>query len=65
MTSQFGSLRNWESALASGVSRDLMALAETATSPELRPSSTLRTNRGSVQIDIAASLAKLAEWATF
>jgi len=65
MTLQFGSLRNWESALASGVSRDLMTLAETATSPDLRPSSTSRMNGGSVQIDIAASLAKLAEWATF
>ena len=65
MTSQLGSLRTWDTAPPSGVSRDLMILAETATSPELRPSSTLRANRGSVQIDIAASLAKLAEWATF
>ena len=41
--SQFGSLRKWESASASGVSRDLMILAETATLPYMRPSSVLRT----------------------
>jgi hypothetical protein len=61
--SQFGLLRNWESAPASGVSRDLMMLAKSATLPHMRPSSVLRTNSGYVQINIAASLARLAEWA--
>ena len=61
--SQFGSLRKWDSAPASGVSRDLMILAETATLPYMRPSSVLLTDGGYVQIRIAASLARLAEWA--
>ena len=62
--SQFALLRNWESAPASGVSRDLTMLAETATLPDMRPSSVLRSgDRGMVQINIAASLARLAEWA--
>ena len=63
MTSQFASLRNWQSAPASAVSRDLMTLAEAATSADLRPSSVFRTNHGYAQIDIAASLARLADWA--
>jgi hypothetical protein len=61
--SQFASLRNWESASAAGVSRDLMLLAETATLPYMRPSTVLRTNGGSVQINVAASITRLAEWA--
>jgi len=61
--SQFGSLRKWESASAVGVSRDLMILAETATLPYMRPSSVLRTSQGYVQINIAGSLTRLAEWA--
>ncbi len=61
--SQFGSLRKWESAPVSEVSRDLMVLAETANLPYMRPSSVLLTDHGYVQINIAASLAKLAEWA--
>ncbi len=64
-TAQFSSLRKWESAPASAVSRDLMTLAEAATSPKLRPSSMLRTYGGSVQIDIAASLVRLADWVGF
>jgi len=59
--SQFGSLRKWESVPASGVSHDLMMLAETATLPYMRPSSVLRTNGGYVQINIDGSLARLAE----
>jgi hypothetical protein len=65
MTLQFRSLRNWGSAPATGVSRDLMMLAESATLPYLRPSSLLRTDHGYVQINIAASLARLAEWAGY
>jgi hypothetical protein len=62
--SQFVLLRNWESAPVSGVSRDLTMLAETVTLPDMRPSSVLRNgDRGMVQIGIAASLARLAEWA--
>jgi hypothetical protein len=61
--SQFGSLRRWESAPASEISRDLMILAETATLPYMRPSSVLLTDHGYIQINIAASLARLAEWA--
>ena len=61
--SQFASLRKWESAPAAGVSRDLMILAETATLQFMRPSNVFRTNRGYVQINIAGSLARLAEWA--
>jgi hypothetical protein len=61
--SQFGSLRKWESASVAAVSRDLMMLAETVTLPYMRPSSVLRTNRGYVQINIAGSLTRLAEWA--
>ena len=61
--SQFGSLRKWESAPVSEVSRDLMILAETATFPYMRPSSVLLTEHGYLQINIAASLARLAEWA--
>lgn len=60
--SQFGSLRKWESAPVAAVSRDLMALAETSTLPYMRPSSVLRTNGGYVQINIAGSLTRLAEW---
>ena len=63
--SQFGSLRKWESAPASGVSRDLMILAETASLPNMRPSSVLLADSGYVQMNIAASLARLAEWAAF
>jgi hypothetical protein len=63
--SQFSSLRKWESAPASGVSRDLMTLAETATLPNMRPSSVLLADGGYVQMNIAASLARLAEWAAF
>jgi hypothetical protein len=62
-SSQFHSLRKWESASASGVSRDLMTLSETATLPYMRPSSVVRANQGYVQINIAGSLARLAEWA--
>jgi hypothetical protein len=61
--SQFASLRKWESAPPSAVWRDLMTLAETATLPYMRPSSVIRANRGYVQINIAGSLARLAEWA--
>lgn len=61
--SQFASLRTWESAPPSGVARDLMMLAECATSPYMRPSRVLRTDRGYVQLNIAGSLARLAEWA--
>ena len=60
--SQFASLRNWETAPASGVSRDLTILAEMANLPYMRPSSVFRTNRGYVQLNIAGSLARLAEW---
>ena len=60
--SQFASLRNWESAAASGVSRDLTILAEMANLAYMRPSSVFRTNRGYVQINIAGSLVRLAEW---
>ncbi len=60
--SQFASLRNWEAASASGVSRDLTILAEVANLAYMRPSSVFRTNRGYVQINIAGSLARLAEW---
>jgi hypothetical protein len=62
-TSQFTWLRKWDSAPASGVSHDLMTLAEVATSPSMRPSSVFRTSRGFIQINIAASLARLAEFA--
>jgi hypothetical protein len=61
--SQFGSLRNWESASAAGVSRDLMLLAETATLPSMRPSTVFRANSGYASINIAASITRLAEWA--
>ena len=61
--SQFSSLRKWEGAPASAVSRDVMLLSETATSPYVRPSGVFRTNGALAQIDIAASIAKLAEWA--
>jgi hypothetical protein len=61
--SQFGSLRKWNSTSASGVSRDLMELAEIATLPYQRPLSLFGTDRGYIQLDIAASLARLAEWA--
>lgn len=65
MTSQFVSLRNWDSTPASGVSRDLMILAESATLPYQRPLTLFRTDRGYVQLNIAASLARLAEWADY
>lgn len=61
--SQFGSLRKWESAPASGVSRDLMILAEAATEQYMLPSKVILTDHGYIQINIAASLARLAEWA--
>ncbi len=61
--SQFGSLRNWESASAASVSRDLMLLAETATLPYMRPSTVFRTNGGYAQVNVAASITRLAEWA--
>jgi hypothetical protein len=64
-TSQFGSLRNWKSTPASGVSRDLMELAESATLTYQRPLSLFGTDRGYIQLDIAASLARLAEWAHY
>ena len=60
---QFISLRKWDSASPSVVSRDLMNLAETATLPYMRPSSVVRTNQGYIQINIAGSLARLAEFA--
>jgi hypothetical protein len=62
-SSQFGYLRNWEKAPASGISRDVMALAEAANSPLMRPSVVFRSGDGYVQINIAGSLARLAEWA--
>jgi len=62
-SSQFVSLQHWNSASAASVSRDLMMLAETAASSSMRPSNVLRTDRGYIQINIAASLARLAEWA--
>jgi hypothetical protein len=65
ITLQFGSLRNWDSAAASAVSRDLMMLAETATLPYQRPLSLFRTDSGYVQLNIDASLARLAEWAGY
>jgi hypothetical protein len=61
--SQFGSLRKWESASVYEVSHDLMILAETATMPYMRPSNVFRSDRGYVQINIAGSLTRLAEWA--
>ncbi len=61
--SQYGYLRNWEGAPASGVSRDLTILAEAANSPFIRPSSLMGTDLGYVQMNIAGSLARLAEWA--
>ena len=60
---QFISLRKWDAASPSDVSRDLMNLAETATLPYMHPSSVVRTNQGYVQINIAGSLARLAEFA--
>jgi hypothetical protein len=63
--SQFASLRSWESAPPSGVSRDLTILAEMANLPYMRPSSVFRIDRGYVQINIAGSLARLAEWTGF
>lgn len=61
--SQYAYIRNWEVARASGVSRDLMTLAEAAKSPLMRPSSVFPADRGYVQMNIAGSLARLAEWA--
>jgi hypothetical protein len=60
---QFTSLRKWDSASPASVSRDLMNLGETATQPYMRPSNVVRTNQGYVQINIAGSLARLAELA--
>jgi len=60
---QYEYLRNWEGARASGVSRDLMMLAEAANSPLMRPSNVFRADRGNVQMNVAGSLARLAEWA--
>jgi len=65
MTLQFGSLRNWNSTAASDVSRDLMKLAESAILPYGEPLSLFRTDRGYVQLNIDASLARLAEWAGY
>jgi hypothetical protein len=59
--SQYASIRNWETARASEVSRDLMRLAEAANSPLMRPSSVFRADSGYVQMNIAGSLARLAE----
>jgi hypothetical protein len=59
----YTSIRNWEDAPASGVSHDLMMLAEAAKSPLMRPSSVFRADRGYVQMNIAGSLARLADWA--
>jgi len=56
-------LRKWEAARASDVSSDLMLLAEAANSPLMRPSSMFRADHGYVQMNIAGSLARLAEWA--
>ena len=61
--SRYSSIRNWESARASDVSRDLMTLAEAANSPLMRPSSVFRADSGYVQMNIAGALARLAEWA--
>jgi len=62
-TSRYPHIRNWEGAAPADVSRDLMMLAEAAQSPLMRPSTIFRTDRGYVQMNIAGSLAKLAEWA--
>lgn len=61
--SRYASIRNWEGARASDVSRDLMMLAEAANSPLMRPSSVFRADSGYVQMNIAGSLARLADWA--
>jgi hypothetical protein len=61
--SRYASIRNWEAARASEVSRDVMMLAEAADSPLMRPSSVFRADRGYVQMNIAGSLARLADWA--
>jgi hypothetical protein len=39
-------------------------LAEAANSPLMRPSIVFRGDRGYVQMNIAGSLSKLAEWAS-
>ena len=61
--SRYTCVRNWETSPASGISRDLMMLAEAATSPLMRPSSVFRADCGYVQMNIAGSLALLADWA--
>jgi hypothetical protein len=65
MTSHLRSLRNWDSMPASNVSRDLMILAESATLPYQQSLSLFRTDRGYVQLSIAASLARLADWTRY
>ena len=59
--SRFASIRTWETARPSDVSRDLMLLSEAANSPLMRPSSVFRADSGYVQMNIAGSLARLAE----
>ena len=61
--SRYTCIRTWEGARPADVARDLMLLAEAAQSPLMRPSIIFRTDRGYVQMNIAGSLAKLAEWA--
>jgi hypothetical protein len=61
-SSLYLNIRKWEAAPAAGVSRDLMMLAEAANSPLMRPSSSFREDRAYVQMNIAGSLARLAEW---
>jgi len=61
--SLYANIRNWEAARPSEVSRDLMMLADAAKSPLMRPSTVFRADRGYVQMNIAGSLARLAEWA--
>jgi hypothetical protein len=62
---QFVCVRNWESTAPSGVARDLILLSEAASSPVLRLSTVLRTDggRATAQMNIAGSLAMLADWA--
>jgi hypothetical protein len=57
-------IRNWETARASEVLRDLIMLAEAANSPLMRPSIVFSRDRSYVQMNLDGSLAKLAEWAS-
>jgi hypothetical protein len=63
--SQFASLRRWDTASPAAVARDLVLLAEIANQPYMRASNAFRTNRGYIQISIAASLVRIAEWTQF